>query len=257
MGKVVGTMTWSMNGATVSLNAPSVMGILNVTPDSFYAQSRSMVEANIRRQARQMADEGADIIDIGGCSTRPGSVPVTADEELKRLSTALAAVRDELPDVLLSVDTFRRDVAMECVHRFGPFIVNDVSGGDATLRGLPYVCMCPTADPISFFERRLPELQAAGIDEVILDPGFGFGKSEAENYSVLSRLEELQRWHCPVLVGVSRKSMIWRPLGVTPDEALPGTIVLHTVALQKGASILRVHDVREARQAIQLVARII
>jgi len=234
---------------------PVIMGILNVTPDSFFAASRnSSVEEAVER-ARQMVSDGAAILDIGACSTRPGSDPVDEKEELRRLLPAVEAIHGALPDVLLSVDTFRPTVAAECVRCFGPFlIINDVSGGEAALPGVPYVLTCPTADPDSFFAERLPELAAKGVTDVILDPGFGFGKTVEDNYHILSHLSDLHRFDLPVLVGVSRKSMIYKPLGITPNEALNGTTVLHTLALLQGAAILRVHDVREASECIRLVA---
>ena len=234
---------------------PVIMGILNVTPDSFYSASRSLsVEVAVER-ARQMVSDGAAILDIGACSTRPGSAPVDEKEELHRLLPAVEAIHAALPDVLFSVDTFRPTVAAECVRCFGPFLlINDVSGGEAALPGVPYVLTCPTAEPDSFFTERLPELAGKGVTDVILDPGFGFGKTVEDNYRILSHLSDLSRFDLPVLVGVSRKSMIYKPLGVTPNEALNGTTVLHTLALLQGAAILRVHDVREASECIRLVA---
>ena len=233
---------------------PVIMGILNVTPDSFYAASRNTSVEGVVERARQMVAEGAAILDVGACSTRPQSTPVDETEERRRLLPALEAIHATLPDVPLSVDTFRSSVAEECVRCFGPFlIINDVSGGEAALPGVPYVLTCPTADPEAFFDEQLPLLAHKGVTDVILDPGFGFGKTVEDNYRILSHLSDLHRFGLPLLVGVSRKSMIYKLLGITPDEALNGTSVLHTIALQQGASILRVHDVREAAQCIRLL----
>lgn len=239
---------------TIEGCTPVVMGILNVTPDSFYAASRSAtVEAVLERACQMMAD-GASILDVGACSTRPGAAFATEDEECSRLFPALEAIREALPDVALSVDTFRPSVAAECVRRFGPLlIINDVSGGEAALAGVPYVLTCPTADPEAFFDERLPQLAEKGVSDIILDPGFGFGKTIEDNYRILSHLSDLHRFGLPLLVGVSRKSMIYKPLGITPAEALNGTTVLHAIALQQGAAILRVHDVSAAVQCIRLI----
>lgn len=257
---------------------PVVMGILNVTPDSFYADSR-LVNAcaqpiltagdtdetvasrladtrALRERACQMAAEGAGVLDVGACSTRPGSQPVSEEEELRRLLPALATVREVLPEMPLSVDTFRRRVAEECVRRFGRLLINDVSGGEAALPGMPYVLTCTDNDPQAFFARRIPELRAAGIDELWLDPGFGFGKTLDDNYRILAELEALQTFGYPLLVGMSRKSMIYKVLGVTPEDALTGTVTLDVLALQKGASVLRVHDVLPAVQTVTLLQRV-
>ena len=233
---------------------PVIMGILNVTPDSFYAASRNTSVEGVVERARQMVAEGAAILDVGACSTRPQSTPVDEAEERRRLLPALEAIHATLPEVPLSVDTFRSSVAEECVRLFGPFlIINDVSGGEAALPGVPYVLTCPTADPETFFDEQLPLLAHKGVTDVILDPGFGFGKTVEDNYRILSHLSDLHRFGLPLLVGVSRKSMIYKPLDITPDEALNGTSVLHTIALQQGVAILRVHDVREAAQCIRLL----
>jgi len=239
-------------------HVPVVMGIINVTPDSFYAASRRVSVEAVVECARQMVSEGAAILDLGACSTRPGSSPATEEEELSRLLPALDAICAALPDVPLSVDTFRPSVAAACVARYGVhLIINDVSGGDAALPGVPYVLMCPHAEPERFFEEQIPLLTAKGVSDIILDPGFGFGKTIEENFSILSRLSSLRRFERPVLVGVSRKSMIYKSLGLTPDEALNGTTVLHTIALLQGASILRVHDVAEAAQCIRLTQSVL
>lgn len=233
--------------------APLVMGIVNVTPDSFYAPSRTESVAEAVAQAQRMVREGAAVIDVGACSTRPGSQPVDEDDEWQRLLPVLEALRTEFPSVPLSVDTFRPSVARRCVELFGPLLINDVSGGEAAIPGVPYVLTCPDADPMAFFASRLPRLAQRGVGEVILDPGFGFGKTLEDNYRILSHLADLQTFGLPLLVGLSRKSMVYKPLGIAPSEALTGTTVLHTVALQRGASILRVHDVAEAVTAVRLL----
>lgn len=250
-----------MNNATLYERlcgpSPLVMGIVNVTPDSFYSSSRVPSVTDACRRACAMAHEGAAIIDVGACSTRPGSQPVDEAEELRRLIPALEAIREALPDAILSVDTFRPSVAAACIRRVGEVIVNDVSGGDAAVNGFPeapYVLTCPDADPQSFFAARLPLLAQQGIHHVILDPGFGFGKTLDDNYRILAHLASLRTFGCPLLVGVSRKSMVYKPLGTSPDEALTGTTVLHTVALMNGATILRVHDVPEAVTAVRLLS---
>lgn len=233
--------------------SPVIMGILNVTPDSFYAASRSASADEVVRRGLQMVADGADMLDVGACSTRPGSTPASEEEELARLLPALEGIRLALPELPLSIDTFRPSVAAECIRRFGSLIVNDVSGGAAALAGVPYVLTCPTAAPEAFFAEQLPLLASKGVTDVILDPGFGFGKTVEENFGILSRLSALRRFGRPLLVGVSRKSMIYKTLGITPEEALNGTTVLHTFALLHGADILRVHDVREAVECLRLV----
>ena len=202
----------------MSLSQPQVMGILNVTPDSFFAGSRMQTEQAIAGRANQIVAEGATMIDVGGCSTRPGSEPVSEAEEMRRLRLALGVVRREQPHAVVSVDTFRPDVARMAVEEFGADIINDVSEGS-----------------------------------VEMYPGFGFGKTVAQNYSVMNQLERLQIMELPLLVGISRKSMIFKLLGLTPDESLNGTSVLNTIALMKGASILRVHDVKEAVECVRIV----
>ena len=243
--------------ALLTAAVPSVMGILNVTPDSFHAASRTDADGAAARGA-QMVAEGAAVLDIGACSTRPGSLPPSEDEELRRLLPAVEVVRAALPAVPLSIDTFRPRVAAECLRRFGSVLINDVSGTlwrqmPDSCPPFPYVLTCPDAHPSAFFEHELPLLRERGFDCVILDPGFGFGKTLDENYALLADLGALTRFGCPLLVGVSRKSMVTSVLQVTAGEALNGTTVLHTAALLGGATLLRVHDVREACQAVALV----
>lgn len=234
---------------------PAVMGILNVTPDSFFSDSRCPDGDTLRDRALLMASEGADILDVGACSTRPGSKPVSESEELHRLLPALKVLRDILPDMPLSIDTFRRSVAEECIRQFGTMLINDVSGGDAALPGIPYVLTCPDDDPQRFFTHRIPQLLDAGVNDICLDPGFGFGKTIDDNYRILSNLDELQSFGFPLLIGVSRKSMIYKVLNVTPEESLSGTVALDALALQKGAAILRVHDVLPAVQTVALLRK--
>ena len=252
----------NVHGQLMELSRPQVMGILNVTPDSFFAGSRKQTEQEIAERAHQIVTEGATIIDIGGCSTRPGSEPVSEAEEMQRLRLALGVVRREQPHAVVSVDTFRPDVARMTVEEFGADIINDVSEGStemyrmiARLR-VPYILMSvqPTLrDMLLAFAREVQQLRDFGVKDIILDPGFGFGKTVAQNYQVMNNLERLQVMDLPLLVGISRKSMIFKLLGLTPDESLNGTSVLNTIALMKGASILRVHDVKEAMECVRIV----
>ena len=254
--------TINVHGQLMSLSQPQVMGILNVTPDSFFAGSRMQTEQAIAGRANQIVAEGAAMIDVGGCSTRPGSEPASEAEEMRRLRLALGVVRREQPHAVVSVDTFRPDVARMAVEEFGADIINDVSEGSvemfrmiARLR-VPYILMSVQSnlrDMLLAFAREVQQLRDFGVKDIILDPGFGFGKTVAQNYSVMNQLERLQIMELPLLVGISRKSMIFKLLGLTPDESLNGTSVLNTIALMKGASILRVHDVKEAVECVRIV----
>ena len=254
--------TINVHGQLMELSQPQVMGILNVTPDSFFAGSRMQTEQAIVGRVHQIVSEGATMIDVGGCSTRPGSEPVSEAEEMQRLRLALGVVRREQPHAVVSVDTFRPDVARMTVEEFGADIINDVSEGStemyrmiARLR-VPYILMSvqPTLrDMLLAFAREVQQLRDFGVKDIILDPGFGFGKTVAQNYQVMNNLERLQVMELPLLVGISRKSMIFKLLGLTPDESLNGTSVLNTIALMKGASILRVHDVKEAVECVRIV----
>lgn len=254
--------TINVHGQLMELSKPQVMGILNVTPDSFFAGSRMQTEQEIAVRANQIMAEGATMIDVGGCSTRPGSEPVSEAEEMQRLRMALGAVRREQPHAVISVDTFRPDVARMAVEEFGADIINDVSEGNmemyrmiARLR-VPYILMSvqPTLrDMLLAFAREVQQLRDLGVKDIILDPGFGFGKSVAQSYQVMNSLERLLVMELPLLVGISRKSMIYKLLGLTPNESLNGTSVLNTIALMKGASILRVHDVKEAVECVRIV----
>ena len=243
------------------MSEPKVMGILNVTPDSFYAGSRAQTKEAVLERARQLRAEGAAMLDIGACSTRPGSEPVSEEQEMERLRMALRIVRSEASDAVVSIDTFRPEVAAMAVKEFDADIINDVSGGSAemfrvvTRLRVPYILTSvePTLHDILLdFAEKVQQLRDLGQKDIILDPGFGFGKTLEQNYEVLSGMEQLQVLGLPILAGISRKSMIYRLLGTTPDESLNGTTVINTVALMKGASILRVHDVREAAECIKL-----
>ena len=253
--------TINVRGRLLDLSEPKVMGILNVTPDSFYAGSRAQTKEAVLERARQLRAEGAAMLDIGACSTRPGSEPVSEEQEMERLRMALRIVRSEASDAVVSIDTFRPEVAAMAVKEFDADIINDVSGGSAemfrvvTRLRVPYILTSvePTLHDILLdFAEKMQQLRDLGQKDIILDPGFGFGKTLEQNYEVLSGMERLQVLGLPILAGISRKSMIYRLLGTTPDESLNGTTVINTVALMKGASILRVHDVREAAECIKL-----
>ena len=252
----------NLHGRLLDLSEPQVMGILNVTPDSFFAGSRKQTEAEIVARCHQIMDEGGSIIDVGAYSTRPGASEVSETEEMERLRFALSVVRRELPHAALSVDTFRPEVARMTVEEFGADIINDVSeGGQDMFRmvarlGIPYILMSvqPTMrDTLLTFARKVQQLRDFGAKDIILDPGFGFGKTLEQNYQIMNELEQLQVMELPLLVGISRKSMIYKKFGCTPNEALNGTTALNTIALMKGADILRVHDVREAVECGRIV----
>ena len=267
--------TINIHGRLMDLSLPQVMGILNVTPDSFYAASRRQTEEEIAERATQIVAEGGTIIDIGACSTRPGAQEVSEAEEMERLRFGLNIVRREHPDSVISVDTFRPDVARMAVEEFGAGIINDVTEGSAVncnnygdgepdmrmfrmvsrLR-VPYILMSvqPTLrEMLLSFAEKVQQLRDFGAKDIILDPGFGFGKTLQDNYKVMNELEKLSIMELPILVGISRKSMIYKLFGFTPNEALNGTTVLNTISLMKGASILRVHDVKQAMECIRIV----
>ena len=245
----------------MDLSQPQVMGILNVTPDSFYEGSRMQTEREIAERANQIVSEGATMIDVGAYSTRPGATEVSEADEIERLRFGLDIVRRELPYSVVSVDTFRPDVARMAVEEFGAGIINDISGGNADMFRMvsrlrvPYILMSQQPsmrEMLLTFAESVQHLRNLGAKDIILDPGFGFGKTVEQNYQVMNELEKLCVMELPLLVGISRKSMIFKVLGCTPKEALNGTTVLNTAALIKGASILRVHDVREAIECIKL-----
>lgn len=270
----------------MNLGEPQIMGILNVTPDSFYSASRTESEEAIAARAAQIMNEGGAIIDVGAYSTRPGSANVDEREEAGRLRRALTTVRKVAPEAVISVDTFRASIARMCVEEFGVSIINDVSGGDAddgmfdtvAELGVPYILMhiggtignMHTDAPLTarsingdgfmsgvmaYLTERINRLHSLGAKDVIVDPGFGFGKSLEQNYEILMRLEEFKQWGLPLLVGVSRKSMIYRLLDTDAEGALNGTTVCNTIALLKGANILRVHDVKACSQAVGIVRK--
>lgn len=256
--------TINVRGRLIDLGEPLVMGIMNVTPDSFYANSRVQTAEAIRQRAHQIVAQGAKIIDIGACSTRPGGVVVSAEEEMRRLAFALPIVKEAEPDAVLSIDTFHADIARRTIEEFGADIINDVEEGkDSEMfrtvaeLGAPYILMSTAAnlhDMLIDFSREVQELRDLGQKDIILDPGFGFGKEPvAGNYELLSVMERLQVMELPILVGISRKRMIHQLLGITAAESLNGTTILNTIALLKGANILRVHDVREAVEAVKIV----
>ncbi len=270
--------TLNIKGRLLSLEQPQVMGILNCTPDSFFAGSRKQSEKDIAERAHQIVAEGGTMIDVGAFSTRPGAQEVSEEEEMERLRRALPVVRREQPDVAISVDPYRPDVARLVVEEYGVDIINDVSEGGKTgivdtplepsqskvpamftMMGrlkVPYILMSVQGnlkDMLINFSGEVEQLRAEGCKDIILDPGFGFGKTIDENFKLLEEMDKLQALELPLLVGVSRKRMIHQTLGVTVDEALNGTTIINTAALLKGASILRVHDVKEAVQAVKLV----
>lgn len=270
--------TYSLNcsGKLLSLDAPKVMGILNATPDSFFAGSRKQTERELMERVQQILSEGGSIIDVGAYSTRPGAAVVSAEEEWQRLEQALRIVHREAPEAILSVDTFRADIARRCVETFGVSIINDISGGDADAQmfdtvadlRVPYVLMhCQgtpqtmqqapsyknvTAEVITDLSPKVRQLRQRGARDIIIDPGFGFGKTLEHNYTLLRQLEDFRIFDLPLLVGISRKSMITRPLDITADEALNGTTALNAFALMMGANILRVHDVKAATEVVKL-----
>ena len=246
----------------MDLSTPQVMGILNVTPDSFYAGSRAQTEAEVVKRCHEIVEQGASMIDVGGYSTRPGGTEVSEAEEMERLRLGLAIIRKEMPDAVVSVDTFRPDVARMSVEEFGADIINDVSEGNETMYRMvsrlrvPYILMSqqPTLKQMLIsFARQVQQLRDAGACDIILDPGFGFGKTLEQNYEIMNSMERLQVMELPLLVGISRKSMIYKLMGLTPEESLNGTTVLNTISLMKGANILRVHDVKQAVECIKIV----
>ncbi len=272
--------TLNVRGHLLDLSEPQVMGILNVTPDSFYAESRMKTEEAIRRRVRQIVEEGGSMIDVGAYSSRPGADDVSADEEMARLKRGMKIVREEAPEIPVSVDTFRADVAKMCIEELGADIINDISGGELDKEmfhtvaklGVPYILMHMKGTPqtmqeaphyddlmkevMLYFSEKIQQLRDLGQKDIILDPGYGFAKTLDHNYELLVHQEMLSIFELPLLVGVSRKSMIYKLLGCTPDEALNGTTALNTIALQKGASILRVHDVKEAVEVVRIVTKL-
>lgn len=265
--------TLNIRGKLINLSQPQVMGILNVTPDSFYAGSRKQTEREIAQRAVEITQQGGTMIDIGAFSTRPGATEVSAEEEGRRLHEALTIVRREVPNAVISVDTYRPALARKCIAEWGADIINDVSEGGITgivdtpiheeesmfdvvaQLSCPYILMSvkPTLPSMmKAFAGEIQQLRNRGAKDIILDPGFGFGKTIEQNYSIMAGMAELQALNLPILVGISRKSMIFKLTGGTPATSLPGTTALNTMALERGASILRVHDVVEAVQAVTI-----
>ncbi|HRE67115.1 MAG TPA: dihydropteroate synthase [Cyclobacteriaceae bacterium] len=271
--------TLNAQGRFIDLSAPKVMGILNVTSDSFYEGSRLRTVEDVLQRAEIMVLEGADFLDVGGYSSRPGATDISESEELKRVIPVIEALRKKLPDVIISIDTFRSEVAQAALYA-GADMINDITGGNgdsnmysvAAHAKAPYVLMHMRGTPqtmkheteyddlvgemINYFHARLDRLKQAGVKDVIIDPGFGFAKTIKQNFELLQNLQRFRILEKPLLVGLSRKSMIWRTLETTPEHALNGTSVVNTIALLKGASILRVHDVRAAREAITLTSQL-
>ncbi|MBQ8530266.1 MAG: dihydropteroate synthase [Parabacteroides sp.] len=272
--------TLNIRGTLTSLEKPLVMGILNVTPDSFYADSRKQTEAAIEERIQTILSEGGQIIDIGGYSSRPDAAEVSSEEEMNRLVFALKILKEHYPEVALSVDTFRSEVASRCVEEYGVGIINDISGGELdgkmfeTVARLhvPYIIMHMRGTPqtmqqyteygdmmeeiMLYFAHKVRQLRLLGVNDIILDPGFGFSKTVEQNYTLMSHLREFKEFDLPLLVGISRKSMIYKLLGRTPADSLNGTTVLNTYALLNGADILRVHDVRAAVEAVQIIEQL-
>ena len=270
----------NINGELLDLSTPLVMGILNVTPDSFYSGSRKQTETDIVNRCRQILDEGGRIIDIGGQSTTPTSTLLTAKEELERLEPALAIIRREFPDVILSVDTFYSEVAKVTVEKYGVNIINDISGGQidenmfetVARLNVPYILMHMRGTPqtmqqfthydnfiqdiLYYFSEKMAKLNLLGVNDIIIDPGFGFSKTIDQNYQLMAYLKYFNTFDVPILAGISRKSMIYKFLGCTAQESLNGTSVLNTVALLSGAHILRVHDVKEAVECVKITTKI-
>ena len=271
--------TINVNGQLMELQSPQVMGILNITPDSFYAGSRKQTEADILSRTRQILEEGASIIDIGAYSSRPNADHISPDDEMQRLRTALHLINRDFPDAVISIDTFRADVARMCVEEYGAAIINDISAGQMDEQmfttiaqlGVPYIIMHMQGTPqdmqtnphyenllkevFFYFSEKVQRLRDLGVKDIILDPGFGFGKTLEHNYQLMNHLEEFSVFDLPLLVGISRKSMIYKLLESTPEEALNGTSILNTIALLKGANLLRVHDVKAATEAIAIVQK--
>lgn len=272
--------TLNMKGTLLSLDTPAVMGILNITPDSFYADSRKQTEAAIEERIQSIMSEGAQIIDVGGYSSRPDAAEVSPEEEMERLAFALKILNTHYPEAIVSVDTFRAAVARKCVEEYGVAVINDISGGEldeemfATVAALkvPYIMMHMRGTPqtmqqhtaytdmleeiMLYFASKIRQLRLLGVNDIILDPGFGFSKTVDQNYRLMSHLREFEAFDLPLLVGISRKSMIYRFLGGGPNDSLNGTTVLNTFALMNGADILRVHDVKAAVEAVKIITKL-
>lgn len=271
--------TINVSGRLIDLAEPHIMGILNITPDSFYSDSRKLTEESIRLQVRKIVDEGGQMIDLGAYSSRPGADEVSVSEEMERLRKGMKVLREEAPDIPVSIDTFRADVAKMCVEELGADIINDISGGELDSKmfstvarlGVPYVLMHMKGTPqnmqqeahyenlmkeiMLYFAEKVQRLRDLGQKDIILDPGYGFAKTIDHNYELLQHQEMLKIFELPILVGLSRKSMVYNLLESTPQQALNGTSALHTLALLKGANILRVHDVKACAEVIKIVQK--
>ncbi|MCC8154277.1 MAG: dihydropteroate synthase [Tannerellaceae bacterium] len=270
----------NIKGELVSLNTPLVMGILNITPDSFYAGSRKQTEKEIEERIQAILEEGGTIIDLGGYSSRPGSIDIPEEEEINRLEFALNIATKQYPDAILSVDTFRSEIARRCVEKYGVAIINDISGGEldkkmfSTVADLqiPYILMHMRGTPQTMLQHthyehlivetrkyladKIQELRLLGVNDIIIDPGFGFSKTWQQNYEIMHYLKEFCIFELPLLVGISRKAMIYKFLESTPQDSLTGTIALNTYALLNGADFLRVHDVKEAVETVRIIEKI-
>ena len=270
----------NVGGKLLDLQVPKVMGIINVTPDSFYSGSRFTTEEGIIAASEKMIGEGADILDVGGYSSRPGAEDISVREESKRVLGAIKLISKELPGTIISVDTFRAEIAEKAVTEYGAQMINDISGGEADMKmfsvvkklNVPYIMMHMIGNPrtmasqavygdiaadiLKWFSGKIYELRSAGVKDIIIDPGFGFSKNITHNFELLRRLGEMRIAGLPLLVGLSRKSMIWKTLEISPDEALNGTTALNIIALVNGADILRVHDVKEAVQTVRLAGKL-
>ena len=266
-------------GRLLDLEIPKVMGILNITPDSFYSGSRYNTDDEILKEATRMLEDGADILDVGGYSSRPGAKDISTEEESNRVLRVIKMISREFPKAIISVDTFRAEIAREAIVECGASIINDISGGDADINmfqvirslNIPYIMMHMKGDPrtmqnkpvyddivaeiLKWFGERIFKLKSAGVKDIIIDPGFGFGKTIEHNFELLRRLGDFSIAGLPVVVGISRKSMIWKTLNIDAEEALNGTTAINAIALLNGADILRVHDVKEAVQTVLLIKR--
>lgn len=273
------SLTLNIRGRLLDLSTPRVMGIVNVTPDSFYAGSRTLSRSDVRRRVAGLVADGADIIDIGGYSSRPGAAEVSPEEEYSRLCIGLEAVREISPDIPVSIDTFRAGVARRCIEEWNADIINDIGGGNLDpdmwetvadlkvayvlmhMRGNPATMQSMTdysdvtADILTELSHKIHHLRGLGICDIIIDPGFGFAKTAAQNFRLLDEIGEFRKTGLPVLAGLSRKSMVWKTLDITPEESLEGTVALGAIALDRGADILRVHDVLPAVQTVRLLQK--
>ena len=265
-------MTINLKGKLMNFSVPKIMGILNITPDSFYDGGRYNSKEKIQRQIEKMIISGADIIDVGGYSSRPGAKDISIEDELNRVIPVIKIIKKKFPETIVSIDTFRSRIASEAIIS-GADIVNDISGGklDSNMfqtvskHKVPYILMNMmsktnyenvTKDVCKYFSQRINKAHSCGINDIIIDPGFGFSKTTQQNYELLNNLEFFKEFQRPIIIGISRKSMIYKTLNTTPDKALNGSSVLHTISLMKGANILRTHDVKEAVECVKIVSQL-